>query len=52
MEGSPKSDFATLLHHLIDEDELLVRSGRVAKKRTSQNSVKAKFAERRFHALW
>ena len=28
-----KSDFATLLHHLIEE--LLVRSGRVAKKPTS-----------------
>jgi len=38
-----KSDFAALLHHLIDE--LLVRSGRVAKKRTSQNSVNAKFAD-------
>src|SRR5215212_7586527 len=47
--SSPKSDFATLLHHRIDE--LLMLSGRVAKKRTSENSQKAKFAEYLFHAL-
>jgi hypothetical protein len=44
VDGSgPKFDFVALLHHRIDE--LLVRSGRVAKKRTPENSVKAKFVE-------